>query len=132
MLNNQILAAGDRLVAPLGLTSARWQILGAILAADYPQPVARLARNLGANRQKLQRIVNDLEREGLVAFEPSPRHRRTRLVVLTKKGKSDLRLSHALAGALERSAFGGRARQILRNCSQSPLGVTPELDRQGG
>jgi len=86
-LNNQLLAAGDRLVAPLGLTSARWQILGAIVAADYPQPVAWLARNLGANRQNVQRIVNDLEKEGLVAFEPNPHHRRAQLVVLTKKGK---------------------------------------------
>ena len=29
-LNSLILTAGDRLVARLGLTSARWQILGAI------------------------------------------------------------------------------------------------------
>lgn len=86
-LNNQLLATGDRLVARLGLTSARWQILGAIVAADYPQPVAWLARNLGANRQNVQRIVNDLEKEGLVAFETNPHHRRAQLVVLTDKGK---------------------------------------------
>lgn len=86
-LNNQLLAAGDRLVARLGLTSARWQILGAIVAADYPQPVAWLARNLGANRQNVQRIVNDLKKEGLVAFETNPHHRRAQLVVLTDKGK---------------------------------------------
>ncbi len=67
-LNNQLLSAGDRLVAPLGLTSARWQILGAIAAADYPQPVAWLARNLGAHRQNVQRIINDLAKEGLVGF----------------------------------------------------------------
>jgi DNA-binding MarR family transcriptional regulator len=86
-LNNQLLAAGDRLVAGLGLTSARWQILGAIAAADYPQPVAWLARNLGAHRQNVQRIVNDLAKEGLVAFETNPHHRKAQLVILTKKGK---------------------------------------------
>jgi DNA-binding MarR family transcriptional regulator len=86
-LNNQLLSAGDRLVAPLGLTSARWQILGAIVAADYPQPVAWLARNLGAHRQNVQRIINDLAKEGLVGFEPNPHHRKAQLVVLTKKGK---------------------------------------------
>lgn len=85
-LNNQLLAAGDRLVAPLGLTSARWQILGAVIAADYPQPVAWLARNLGAHRQNVQRIINDLAKEGLVAFETNPHHRKAQLVVLTKKG----------------------------------------------
>jgi len=86
-LNSRMLAAGDRLVAELGLTSARWQILGAILAAERPQPVAWLARDLGANRQNVQRIVNDLHEEGLVAFETNPHHRRAQLVVLTDKGR---------------------------------------------
>ena len=82
-----MLTAGDRLVARLGLTSARWQILGAIVAAERPQPVAWLARDLGANRQNVQRIINDLHKEGLVAFEANPHHRRAQLVVLTDKGK---------------------------------------------
>lgn len=86
-LNSLLFTAGDRLVAPLGLTSARWQILGAIVAAERPQPVAWLARDLGANRQNVQRIVNDLERDGLVAFETNPHHRRAQLVVLADKGR---------------------------------------------
>jgi DNA-binding MarR family transcriptional regulator len=86
-LNSLILTAGDRLVAGLGLTSARWQILGAIVYAERPQPVAWLARDLGANRQNVQRIVNDLMKEGLVTFETNPHHRRAQLVVLTDKGK---------------------------------------------
>ena len=85
--NSLILTAGDRLVAPLGLTSARWQILGAIVSAERPQPVSWLARDLGANRQNVQRIINDLYEAGLVAFEPNPHHRRAQLVVLTGKGK---------------------------------------------
>jgi DNA-binding MarR family transcriptional regulator len=86
-VNSLLLTAGDRLVARLGLTSARWQILGAIVAAERPQPVAWLARDLGVNRQNVQRIINDLHKEGLVAFEANPHHRRAQLVVLTDKGK---------------------------------------------
>jgi DNA-binding MarR family transcriptional regulator len=86
-LNSGLLTAGDRLVEALGLTSARWQILGAITAAERPQPVAWIARDLGAYRQNVQRIVNDLAEEGLVSFEPNPHHRRAQLVVLTDKGK---------------------------------------------
>src|SRR5262245_43316879 len=82
-----LLTAGDRLVGRLGLTSARWQILGAIVAAERPEPVAWLARNLGANRQNVQRIINDLYKEGLVAFEANPHHRRAQLVVVTDQGK---------------------------------------------
>jgi len=86
-LNSLLLTAGDRLVARLRLTSARWQILGAIVAAERPLPVAWLARNMGANRQNVQRIINDLHKEGLVAFAANPHHRRAQLVVLTDKGK---------------------------------------------
>jgi len=85
--NNLALTWGDRLVARLGLTSARWQILGAIVFAARPQPVAWLARDLGANRQNVQRIVNDLAQDGLVVFEPNPHHRRAQHVVLTAKGR---------------------------------------------
>ncbi|WP_018317546.1 MarR family winged helix-turn-helix transcriptional regulator [Bradyrhizobium sp. WSM2793] len=95
-LNSLLLTAGDRLVARLGLTSARWQILGAIVHADRPQPVAWLARDLGANRQNVQRIVNDLHAEGLVAFEANPHHRRAQLVVLTDKGRHAFEAAMAL------------------------------------
>ena len=74
-------------MARLGLTSARWQVLGAVVTAERPQPVAWLARDLGANRQNVQRIVNDLHGEGLVAFEVNPHHRRAQLVVLTDRGR---------------------------------------------
>lgn len=86
-LNSRLLTAGDRLVAQLGLTSARWQILGAIVNAERPQPVAWLARDLGANRQNVQRIINDLHQGGLVTFETNPHHRRAQLVVLTDQGR---------------------------------------------
>jgi DNA-binding MarR family transcriptional regulator len=86
-LNSRMLTAGDKLVAGLGLTSARWQVLGAVAEADRPQPVAWLARDLGAHRQNVQRITNDLHKEGLVAFEANPHHRRAQLVALTDKGR---------------------------------------------
>jgi DNA-binding MarR family transcriptional regulator len=98
-LNSRLLAAGDRLVAELGLTSARWQILGAITAAEQPQPVAWIARDLSANRQNVQRIVNDLEGEGLVRFEANPHHRRAQLVVLTDKGRQAFDAAMALQAA---------------------------------
>lgn len=95
-VNNLTLTWGDRLVAPLGLTSARWQILGAIVYAERPQPVAWLARDLGANRQNVQRIVNDLERDGIVSFAPNPHHARAHLVELTSKGRRVYDEAHRL------------------------------------
>jgi DNA-binding MarR family transcriptional regulator len=87
-LNGRLLVAGDRLVSRLGLTSARWQVLGAVALAERAEPVAWIARSMGLNRQGVQRIVNELAAEGYVALEPNPHHRRASLVVLTQQGRA--------------------------------------------
>jgi DNA-binding MarR family transcriptional regulator len=86
-LNGDLLAAGDALVADIGLTSARWQVLGAIALSPAPLPVAHLARNMGLARQSVQRIANDLEAEGLLRFAPNPHHQRAKLALLTERGR---------------------------------------------
>ena len=86
-VSSRMITAGDRLVSGLGLTSARWQILGSMIAADRAQPVAWLARDMGTSRQNLQRIINDLARDGLVALKVNPHHRRAPLVELTMQGR---------------------------------------------
>ncbi len=110
-LNESLLAAGDRLTAPLGLTSARWQVLGAI--GELPLPAAQIARNMGLTRQSVQRTVNLLEREGLVAFSPNPNHRRAKLVGLTAEGRR--RLEAVSAGQV------GWANEIAASMSEPEL-----------
>lgn len=95
-LNGRLQLAGDRLVAELGLTSARWQILGAIAYAERPESVAWHARTMGVHRQGVQRIVNELEKEGIVEFQPNPHHKRAQLVVLTAKGQQLFAAADAL------------------------------------
>ena len=131
-VNNLTLAWGDRLVAPLGLTRARWQILGAIVYADRPQPVAWLARDLGANRQNVQRIVNDLAKEGIVAFAPNPHHKRAQLVVLTPRGRAvydeALRLYDPQINALAE----GLSLDELRTAYRVLTTLRNRLERDGG
>jgi DNA-binding MarR family transcriptional regulator len=85
-LNGALVAAGDTLVAPLGLTSARWQVMGAVAEAGGDLPVAGIARNMGLMRQSVQRIADELAAEGILRFAPNPHHRRARLVQLTEQG----------------------------------------------
>ncbi|WP_181708345.1 MarR family winged helix-turn-helix transcriptional regulator [Chthonobacter rhizosphaerae] len=85
-LNGALVAAGDRLVAPLGLTSARWQVLGGIARDGTDKTVPQVARTMGLARQSVQRIVDDLVRDGLVALADNPHHKRARLVRLTPAG----------------------------------------------
>lgn len=107
-LNGRLLAAGDRLVSDLGLTSARWQVLGAIALAPAPQPVAWLARSLGLNRQGVQRIVNEMRDDDLVELRPNPHHRRAHLVVLTKRGET----AYAAASRLQAPWANALARDL--------------------
>ncbi len=87
-LNGRLLVSGDRVVARLGLTSARWQVLGAVAFAPHPQPVSWLARDMGLNRQGVQRIINEMKEEGLIDFAPNPHHKRAHLVVLSRAGRA--------------------------------------------
>ena len=85
-LNGALVAAGDALVAPLGLTSARWQVVGAIGLQQGRAPVAHIANAMGLTRQSVQRIADELEAEGIFRFAANPHHRRARLVQLTERG----------------------------------------------
>ncbi len=86
--NGGLLSAGDDLVQDLGLTSARWQVLGAVALSPVPAPVAHIARAMGLSRQNVQRIANELEASGLLAFAPNPHHQRAKLVLLTEYGRT--------------------------------------------
>ena len=130
-LNSRMLAAGDRLVAGLGLTSARWQILGAIAEADRPQPVAWLSRDLGANRQNVQRIVNDLHKEGLVAFEANPHHRRAQLVVLTDKGRQTFDAAMRLQGPWVNSLSDGFLVKDIQIVHRVIIALRQKLESNG-
>ena len=87
-VNGDLIAMGDALVGDIGLTSARWQVMGAIALAATPLPIAQIARNMGLTRQAVQRVANELESEGFIRFAPNPNHQRAKLVMLTRKGES--------------------------------------------
>jgi DNA-binding MarR family transcriptional regulator len=83
-LNGTMIAVGDALSRDLGMTSARWQVLGAI--GKEPKTVATAARQMGLTRQNVQRIADWLVESGIAEFVDNPNHRRAKLVALTKKG----------------------------------------------
>jgi len=138
-LNGRLLVAGDRLVADLDLTSARWQVLGAIALAERPQPVAWLARDMGLNRQGVQRIVNEMRDEGLLEIEPNPHHRRAHLVVLTKRGKEAFEAAtklqvpwvNGLAKDIGLKDLAITQRVVAELCERLELGLKDDADERG-
>jgi DNA-binding MarR family transcriptional regulator len=83
-LNGALIAAGDSLVGDLGLTSARWQVLGTL--PDGPATVSDIARRMGLTRQSVQRIADRLVIDGFLKTRSNPAHRRAKLYLLTGKG----------------------------------------------
>ncbi|TXN00732.1 MarR family transcriptional regulator [Methylobacterium sp. WL64] len=120
-LNGDLLAVGDALVQDLGLTSARWQVLGAISLSPVPLPVAHIARNMGLTRQAVQRTVDDMRTDGLVCLEPNPHHRRAMLVAMTERG------TIAYRGASERQERW--ATDLAAGLSLGPIEAAVELLR---
>lgn len=138
-LNGRLLVAGDRLVADLDLSSARWQVLGAIALAETPQPVAWLARNMGLNRQGVQRIVNEMRDEGLLELQPNPHHRRAHLVVLTRRGKNAYDAAvllqapwvNALAKGVGVKELAATHRVIAVLCERLEQNLSDDADERG-
>ena len=127
-LNSELISAGDRLTKDLRLTSARWQIFGAIKSDR--RPASQIARNMGLNRQAVQPLVDALADDGLVEFVPNPNHRRAKLIRMTAAGRKSyvealnrqVTWSNALsAGLPEKSLLAADAllRELLRRQQES-------------
>lgn len=88
-LNGQLLSVADDMADTVGLTAARWQVLGAVLGE--PLSVAGIARQMGITRQSVQRIANILVEERLAEYIPNPAHRRAKLLRPTDAGLKAVR-----------------------------------------
>lgn len=86
-LSGLLVVEGDRLTKELGLTSARWKVLGALSSFDKPMTVAQIAHTMGQSRQGVQRITDSMAKEGIVNYQNNPHHKRAKLIFLTPKGK---------------------------------------------
>lgn len=76
------------------------------LALLGPLTVPQIAQMRPTSRQRMQRLADELAAEGLVEFIDNPKHRRSKLVQLTRKG--DARHSELNARLLEvASTMGG-------------------------
>ena len=85
-VNGLLLAAGDLLAASHGLTSARWQVLGAVALEQRPLTVPQIARRMGLTRQSVHTTVDHLVEDGMVELVPNADHRRSQLARLTEVG----------------------------------------------
>jgi DNA-binding MarR family transcriptional regulator len=129
-LNGALIRFGDALVKPLGLTSARWQVLGSIAHGRGGFSVARLADNMGLARQSVQRIVDELAEAGLVAFAPNPAHKRAKLVAMTARGEAVFQQATALWRPIADAWFAGLSPRAFRETTESLAALREKLENQ--
>lgn len=106
------------------LTSARWQVLGAIALAGRPLTVPQIARRMGLTRQSVHATVDRLVEAGLVELVANADHRRSQLVRLTELGQAKYEAIDrkqavwvsGLAGGLRRSDLETTVRVLEELC----------------
>lgn len=86
-LNGLLVAEGDQITKELGLSSARWKILGALALSPQPMTVPHIANEMGQTRQSVQRLADAMYKDGFLDFLENPHHKRAKFVVMTNKGK---------------------------------------------
>jgi DNA-binding MarR family transcriptional regulator len=141
-VNRLLLDAGDQLTRPVGLSSARWQVLGVV--EHGPAPVAHVARTMGLTRQNVQQIADGLEQDGFIAYRANPHHRRAKLMAMTPKGDdaldyvrqrhaewaSRLGEGHSLADLRTAVAVLQRARELLDQEGKPRADTEDDNDRE--
>lgn len=131
-LNGRLVDTGNHLVRQLGVTTAWWQVLGALGYAPSPLPVAHIARNMGLSRQAVQRVVDLLVDRGLVRLAENPHHRRAKLVVLTAAGRAALAAAEAAEAPLNRTILdrlgGARIADAIAVLAEMEKTITEAAD----
>jgi DNA-binding MarR family transcriptional regulator len=104
-----------RTLAAFDIRPAQYSVL-VVIEANPGLSQADLAETLGIERARLVRLLDGLERRGLIERQPSPSDRRSHALVLTREGQRSLRRIKALAAAHEANLverLGPEKRQAL-------------------
>lgn len=127
-VNGRLLEKSDQLVEPLNLTSARWQVLGAISLSGKPLSAPQVAEAMGITRQGTQKQLNKLEEEGFLQQLPNPRHERSPLYALTKQGSQTFSAAMPLQKTWANALASNLSLQDLKNTLQTLNAVYERLD----
>lgn len=117
-LNGEMLRAGNELTKPFDLTSARWQILGAIDEEGQSLTVSQIARRMGLARQGVQRIVNDLVAMGLLKRTSNVDHKSAPLCSLSPRGEEIIALVNVEQAKWVNALSDGHSVKQLNLCRE--------------
>ena len=88
------------------------------LALLGPLTVPQIAEMRPTSRQRMQRLADELAAEGLVEFIDNPKHRRSKLVRLTPKGKAGYRELNARLLSIASTMGGALGETDIRKTTE--------------
>ena len=121
LLNSRLQNTADQMAQDVGLSGTRWQVLSAVTSATRPATISDIARWMGLARQSVQQVANALAKDGLIAYQPNPKHQRASLVIVTKKATK-------LLEQLDEKRFAW-AREIAATLPVADIKVASEILR---
>ena len=118
----------DEKLRPSGQSSARMEALSAILNSPDGSAQVDIARRLRIEGPTLTRMLDALEKDGLVERKPAPGDRRTKRLRVTPAGEATLEEIFAVADIFRGRLLEGVDAGTMGEVSQFLTGLLDRLD----
>jgi DNA-binding MarR family transcriptional regulator len=89
--------------------------------------VPQIAQMRPTSRQRMQRLADELAAEGLVTFIDNPKHRRSKLVQLTRKGDARYREMNARFLVIASTMGGALSEADIRKATEIARQLSDEV-----
>ncbi len=106
-IRNLMMKVGDRLVAPIGLTSGRWMLLSVLSEHDEPPTMSEVGEHILMSVQNVSRMVAAMEEDGLVRRVTRPGSGRATFIEMTEHGCAVHERACQAAGAFSSRFLAG-------------------------
>lgn len=129
ILANKLQFAGDKSVT--GLTTKQWFLLMNLreLSKVSVPSVNELASTMNTTRQNIAKMLDTMEKEGLVSVNQSAQDKRVKEVFVTKKGQQLAKQSEKESQDFRDKVFTGITDNELAIASQVTLKMIENLER---
>jgi MarR family transcriptional regulator for hemolysin len=118
----------DERLRPTGQSAARMEAMAAILNAPDLRPQVDIAKRLRIEGPTLTRMLDTLEKDGMVERLPDPSDRRTKQLRLTDTGEETLEAIFDIADGLRSRLLEGFAPDELEAVNRFLAQVMERLD----
>jgi len=102
------------------------------LAVIGPLTVPQIAQMRPTSRQRMQRLADELAADGLVEFIDNPRHRRSKLLRLTRKGEARYRELSARFLAIAATMGADVSEADIRKTAETVRRLSEEVKGRAG